>query len=108
MPCVKFCLESYVDDVFGGATPKASAENLKSQLIEVGSLTTANMNLLKCKGPAQVLTIIGHRYNALTRRVKLPVEKQQKYLVKLRSALANFSISSRDLQSLVGSLVYAS
>ena len=65
-----------MDDVFGGAVAFGGADNLKFQLIQVGRLTTAVMNLLKCKGPARVLAIIGHRYNSILRRVNLPVEKQ--------------------------------
>ena len=62
----RFQLESYVDDIFGGALSKAVGMNLKNQLIKVGKLTTAVMNTVKCEGPAQSLVVIGHLYNVLS------------------------------------------
>ena len=100
----KFQLESYVDDVFGGAISLALAENLKSQLIAVGKLTTAVMNLLKCKGPSQILPILGHQYDALSRSVNLSSQKQQKYLTKLRSVRSALFATSKELESLLGYL----
>ena len=67
-----FVLESYVDDVFGGAGTKSQAANLIAQLVDVGRVTTAVMNPLKSKGPAQVLEILGLMYDALLRRVSVP------------------------------------
>ena len=100
----RFQLESYVDDIFGGALSKAVGMNLKNQLIKVGKLTTAVMNTVKCEGPAQSLVVIGHLYNALSRTVSLPPRKQQKYLAKLRSVLSSVLVTSKELESLVGYL----
>ena len=100
----QFQLESYVDDVFGGAVSEMLAAHLKKQLIAVGKLTTARMNLDKCKGPAQSLGILGHQYNARSKSVNLPVSKQQKYLAKLRSVLAKRQATSNTLESLIGYL----
>ena len=97
-----------MDDVFGGSTSEARTRELKSQFIQVGKLTTAVMNLPKCKGPAQELSILGHAYNALTRRVNLSEPKQKKYRGKIRDILQKCSFPSKALESLVGSLVYAS
>ena len=94
--------------MFGGADSKAQANDLKNQLITVGRLTTAEMNLAKCKGPAQSLGILGHQYNSRTQSVNLPQEKQQKYLTKLRSVLASERVTSKTLESLVGYLGWAS
>ena len=90
--------------MFGGADPKAQANDLKNQLISVGRLTTAVMNLAKCKGPARSLAILGHQYNSLTQSVNLPPEKQQKYLAKLQSVLATERVTSKTLESLIGYL----
>ena len=103
-----FRLVSHIDDIFGGAISERQAGNLKSQLIAVGRLTTAVMNPLKCRGPAQSLVIIGHLYDAQLRRVKLPVCKQLKYLAKLRIVLSTLLITSKVLESLLGYLGWAS
>ena len=42
-------LNSYVDDIFGGAATKAHAAYLIAELIAEGNVTRAVMNLLKCK-----------------------------------------------------------
>ena len=81
---------------------------MKSQLIAVGGLTTAVMNLGKCRGPHQALRIIGHFYDALAQTVKLPPCKQQKYLAKLRTVLSTLLVRSKELESLLGYLGWAS
>ena len=93
-----------MDDVFGGADSQSLAAHLKSQLIAVGKLTTAVMNQLKCRGPSQNLGILGHQYNSVSRRVELPILKQEKYLAKLRLVLSLILVSSKDIESLVGYL----
>ena len=103
-----FVLESYVDDVFGGATEEAHGLSLIQQLIAVGKLTTAVMNLLKCEGPAQELDILGLRYHAILRRVTITAGKQVKYLSKLRAVLSSFGVTSKDLEQLLGYLGFAS
>ena len=77
---------------------------MKSQLIATGKITTAVMNPLKCKGPAQILAILGHQYNAITQCVNLPEAKQHKYLAKLREVLAAVCVTSKQLESLLGYL----
>ena len=82
-----FQLESYVDDIFGGANEKHQAAELKNQIITTGVTTTAIPNLDKCHGPAQKLPILGMMFDAVEKRVTLPPKKQQKYLNKLSGAL---------------------
>ena len=108
MPKNFFQLESYVDDVFGGAVSQDSGGHLKRQLVNTGELTTAVMNRPKCRGPAQSLAILGHQYNALLQRVNLPETKQQKYLGRIREVLSLPYITLKQLQSLVGYLSYTS
>ena len=101
-------MESYVDDIFGGAISRELAVNLKCQLIGVGMLTTAVMNIQKCLGPSQSLAILGHLYDSLSQNVSLPTVKQQKYLKKLRAVLSQLLVESRELESLLGYLGWAS
>ena len=58
-----------MDDVFGGADTESHAADLIAQLIAVGTVTTAVMNLLKCKGPAKVIEILGLLFDASARKV---------------------------------------
>ena len=94
--------------MFGGADTQAHATELKSQLIVTGKVTTAVMNPPKCRGPAQSLTILGLHYDALRRHVNLPADKQAKYLGKLRETMQALFVLSKDLEKLVGYLVWAS
>ena len=105
---VYIVLESYVDDVFGGADSKSHAADLIAQLIAVGKVTTAVMNLLKCKGPARVMEILGQLFDAGTRKVTLPPGKRTKYLGKVREVLAATRVTSKTLEKLLGYLGYAS
>ena len=66
------------------------------------------MNLPKCRGPLQALRIIGHLYDAQAQTVKLPECKQQKYLAKLRTVLSTLLVRSKELESLLGYLGWAS
>ena len=101
-------MESYVDDVFGGANTKEQARILLDEIIAVGLLTTAVMNRSKCHGPCQIIDVLGLRYNAIIRIVKLPPAKQEKYLQKLRETLSPLFVTSKDIEKLVGYLCYAS
>ena len=49
-----FILESYVDDMFGGAQTKKQAAELMRQLILTGKITTAVINFSKCHGSSRV------------------------------------------------------
>ena len=101
-------MESYVDDIFGGAATKKQTGELKNQIIKTGLLTTAVANLEKCHGPSQLLTILGTLYNALTQMVSLPPKKQQKYCLAIKSVLKRGRATSKELEKMVGYLVWAS
>ena len=66
------------------------------------------MNPKKCKGPSQVLSILGLEFNAIRRNVALPPNKRTKYLSKLRATIQAVFISSNELEKLIGYLTYAS
>ena len=66
------------------------------------------MNPLKCEGPAQVLDVLGLRYNAALRLVTITESKRVKYLSKLRDVLSSFGVTSKDLEQLLGYLGFAS
>ena len=73
-----------------------------------GNITTAIPNLDKCHGPAQVLAILGMMFDAIKRYISLPPKKQKKYLRKLTETLSAGWASSKDLEKIVGYLVWAS
>ena len=97
-----------MDDVFGGASSFQNALTLKLQLIATGHVTTAIMNREKCKGPAQVLQILGFIYDAQLRRCVLPQVKQEKYLSKLSTVLKAGKAPSKHIEQLLGYLGFAS
>ena len=76
--------------------------------MSVGQLTTAVMNPSKCHGPYKIIDVLGLRYNAHTRHVRLPPSKQQKYLQKLQDTLSALIVTSKDIEKLIGYLCYAS
>ena len=104
----KFVIKSYVDDIFGGSSTKEQTRTLKNEIIATGLLTTAIPNLEKCHGPAQELTILGTYFNALKRTVTLPPKKQQKYCQTIINLLKKGHATSKELERLVGYLVWAS
>lgn len=111
---IKIRLASYVDDFFGGPVrtgnlelDKRNAENLKRSLIEIGELTRTKMNIKKCVGPHRILDILGLTYDSIHRKCYLSASKIHKYSLRLRSLLSFLSATSKDLQKLVGNLVFA-
>ena len=78
-------MASYVDDFFGG--PKRShagvepdkirAKVLFKQLIAVGELTGARMNLKKCCTPARVMAILGFIYDSIKKACRLSEKKKK-------------------------------
>ena len=97
-----------MDDIFGGASTKEQARELKNQIIKTGLLTTAVANLEKCHGPSQLLTILGTLFDAQKQRVSLPSKKQKKYCRAIRKILNNGQATSKEVEQLVGYLVWAS
>ena len=102
-----FVIKSYVDDIFGGAITFENALKLKSFLIAVGNLTTAKMNRLKCHGPARQLAILGMLFDSVNKRCTMTPKKQQKYIARLKKSLEKKGMTSKDLEKMVGYLVYA-
>ena len=84
-----------MDDFFGGPkrskegikTDKRKAEILFKQLIAVGELTGAKMNLKKCCPPARVMEILGFLYDAIAKRCRMSNEKQTKYINRINVVL---------------------
>ena len=101
-------IESYVDDIFGGAYDKINTAELKDRVIRTGVATTAVPNLDKCHGPSQLLVILGMLFDAIKRNISLPPKKQSKYLQKLNKIINAGWASSKDLEKIVGYLVWAS
>ena len=63
---------------------------------------------MKCKGPAQRLKILGMMYDAITKKCSLPPEKVLKYMNRIDEILLKKQASSKELERLVGNLVWAS
>ena len=80
----KFVVESYVDDIFGGAKTKSQALQLKNEIIRTGIVTSARANFEKCHGPCQRLKILGMLYDAKNKRCTLQPEKITKYLRRIK------------------------
>ena len=102
-----FVVKSYVDDIFGGAKTFEHALRLKETLIATGNLTTAKMNAKKCHGPARQLPILGMLFDSIKRRCTLTQKKQQKYIARLEKSLSKEGMTSKELEKMVGYLVYA-
>ena len=66
------------------------------------------MNTRKCRGPARRLSILGHMYDSILRRVYLPLAKRNKFLADLRSLLSNRIVLSKDIERTLGYLCFAS
>ena len=108
-------LESYVDDFFGG--PKQSKGGLKAdkikaqilfnELIAVGELTGAIMNLEKCCPPAQKMVILGFLYDSIAKTCRLSEQKREKYINRIDDILNSEYIKIKVLEKIVGNLTYA-
>ena len=98
-------VESYVDDIFGGAKTKSQALQLKNEIIRTGLVTSARANFEKCHGPCQRLKILGMLYDAKNKRCTLPPEKITKYLRRIDKILLKKQATSKEFESLVGNLV---
>ena len=103
-----FALESYVDDIFGGAATFEQTLKLKNEIIATGYVTTAKANLKKCHGPCQELKILGMLYNAITKRCSLPPGKVIKYISRIDAIIGKNNCTSKEIEKLVGNLVWAS
>ena len=101
----KFALESYVDDIFGGASTYDQTLQLKNEIIATGQATTARANKSKCHGPNQKLKILGMMYDAVAKRCSLPQPTIGKYICRITLILEASSTTSKDFEKLVGNLV---
>lgn len=111
---VKISLSVYIDDFFGGPirtnsaiSDKYNAKLLLDTLIEFGKITNTNMNVVKCKGPAKSLIILGMRFDSRKKACFLSPTKAEKYKNRLRTLIRNRSAYSKDIEKVVGNLVYA-
>ena len=101
----QFAPESYVDDIFGGASTYNQTLQLKTEIIRTGLITTAKANLKKCHGPSQRLKILGMIYDAKAKHCSLPQTKVDKYISRIETILKQKLCISKDLEKLVGNLV---
>ena len=71
-------------------------------------MTSARVNFTKCQGPSQLLKILGMMYDAVHRKCSLPPKKVAKYLSRIHGILLTNQTTSKELEQLVGNLVWAS
>lgn len=112
---IPISLTVYMDDFFGGPIRSESlskglkeARILIRNLIEIGAVTNTHMNLEKCVGPARSMDIIGMNFNSIKRACFLSKTKSIKYRLRLSKLRESETASSKELQKVVGYLVYAS
>ena len=65
------------------------------------------MKVQKCKGPATSLDILGILFDSRKKACFLSVDKATKYTQRLKSLLENNSSTSKNIEKIVGNLVYA-
>ena len=107
-------LAVYMDDFFGGPIRTGSlARDLKrarrifKDLIIIGAVTSAFMNLEKCEEPARSKDILGMNFNSKKKACFLAEAKISKYTSKLTKLRKSGVASSKELQKITGYLVYA-
>ena len=112
---IPISLSSYVDDFFGGPIRTGSNSNdeirakmLLDCLIEFGKITNTLMNIKKCQGLAKRMVILGIFFDSRKKACYVAPPKCVKYTQRLKILLQNKSSSSKDIEKLVGNLVYAS
>ena len=107
-------LSVYMDDFFGGPIRTGSltrdlknARKLFEDLITMGAVTNTHMNIQKCEEPARSMDILGLNFNSELKACFLAKAKSDKYKTKLTSMRNAVGVTSKNLQRLIGYLVYA-
>ena len=83
------------------------AKLLFEQLIAVGELTGAKMNIKKCCPPARVMEILGFVYDSIIKSCRLSEKKKKKYINRINEAIRSPHLTVKDLEKIVGNLTYA-
>ena len=100
-------LGSYVDDGFGGAGTQGKAQLMIDHLFKAGRATATLFNMVKTRGPARSLVILGLLYCSLTQSCRLGNKKKQKYLSRVDAMMVSVGTTSKLLEQLVGNLGFA-
>ena len=107
-------LSVYMDDFFGGPIRTESrtkdfenSQILFRNLIKIGAVTNTHMNIEKCEKPARSMDIIGMNFNSKKKACFLTESKVTKYMSRLSKLRRLGWASSKELQKIVGYLVYA-
>ena len=108
----QIALAVYMDDFFGGPIRTESLERKRAytlfeDLIIIGAVTSASMNTEKCVKPARSQDILGMNFNSVMKACCLAKTKITKYIAKLSKFRKSGVASSKELQKIVGYLVYA-
>ena len=107
-------LAVYMDDFFGGPIRTGSlvkdfrhAQKMFEDLIETGKITNTLMNVKKCFKPARSMDILGMIFDSKKKACFLSETKAKKYKLRLVAIRKTGAATSKELQKLVGYLVYA-
>ena len=107
-------LAVYMDDFFGGPIRTGSlnedrkrANTLCTVLIIIFAVISTYMNLKKCEEPARSKEILGMIYNSEEKACFLAATKIEKYTKKLSNIRDSGIATSKDLQKIIGYLLYA-
>ena len=100
-------VQNYIDDIFAAAESDRGEEHLKriGQLIQDLGLP---LNRDKVKGPSGELTIMGIDINVRDRTLAIPGTKMDEIVQICEQFHVRTECSKRDLQSLLGKLLYVS
>ena len=100
-------LASYVDDGFGGARTRAQAQLMIDQLYAMGRATGTCFNMVKTRGPATRLVILGLLFCSRTRFCRIGDDKRAKYSARVALLVLKPTTTSKSLERIVGNLGYA-
>ena len=90
-------------DIFAAVESNKGKENLK----DICS-TITNFNEDKVQGPCEALTIMGIEVNVHTQTLAIPQGKMADILVECNNFAEKASFNKKELQSLLGKLLYVS
>ena len=103
----KDALDHYVDDYLLFEQTKALCRKLMRCFCRVNSDLGVPVADEKTEGPAQILKYLGILIDTVAQTLSLPEGKLNEILEKLREISGRDSCSQTELQSLIGSLVFA-
>ena len=100
-----FTVLNYVDDFLGIATPSVARRSYDA-LLELLQKLGLEVSVKKLVGPATKVTCLGVDVDSVERMVSIPDAKLRQIVVTVKEWLQKHFCSKRQLQSLLGNLLY--